>query len=948
MLKHPFHAFRINNENGGTVDTFLGKVAREIIEKHQNNAHQLAVILPSRRAVAYLKKELRQSDFSGSMWLPDIFSIEDFVYAASGYEQVDPTALVIELFRVHQEIENNEKASLESFLAWAPMMVHDFNAIDENLADASALFSFLSEAKAIEKWRPDKNQLTKNEKEYVAFFALLKTYYHKLRQSLLKQRKAYQGMAIRAIHESGVLLDHEKWQHFIFAGFYALTQAEEELMKALKKAGKLTRFFDADQYYVKDKFHEAGKFLRNKATDEHFHWLFDYYREKNGEINISGIPGNIGQARQAGALINEINKHKNTSENDKNQTDENTAIVLADESLLMPVLNSLPKDVSGINVTMGFPVNQTSTGSLLRLLLKSALEKERYKRKNIHVDDLLQIINLPVSSPLLENPETLRLQLIKNKKVFYQPEEVTALLPSRLADILLEDNNPSELLSKLIEFTKILSQNMEDKTTLTLEVHSASIICDRLIELQKILQKANVLNTFNDLEKLLRKTVLNARLPFSGEPLKGLQIMGMLESRALDFENIIMLSVNEGSLPAGKSYNSLIPQDIRRKFNLPTYQDNDSIYAYHFYRLLQRAKKVHLLYNTQAGTLGGKEQSRFIKQLKHELPHYNPEITLNDELLTPPVAIAEERTITVEKDETVMEDLQKALQKGNYSGLSASGLKTLTNCSLQYYFKYVLRLEKTDEIEETIPMNIFGDAVHLVLENIFRPDENTDGYVVSPQYLKQQNVREQFIKNLPEEYTRDILQTGRNRLMVDLAENLLKRFLDEEIQAAQNHKITIKSVEEQLAYKTVIRDIEVYFKGKADRIDETGHTKRIIDYKTGNVKPGNLNQQEPFESLDELKSGEAIQVLFYDWLYNKMNNSDEALEGGIMLLANPSKHSIFFNLKKNTGITPEIRQQFENALWAKVEELLDPSVPFAQTEDRNKCEICDFRSICNR
>ncbi|MCF8327001.1 MAG: hypothetical protein K9I29_01780, partial [Bacteroidales bacterium] len=173
MLKHPFHAFRINNENGGNVDTFLGKVAREIIEKHQNNTHQLAVILPSRRAVAYLKKELRQSDFSGSMWLPDIFSIEDFVYAASGYEQIDPTALVIELFRVHQEIENNEKASLESFLAWAPMMVHDFNSIDENLADASALFSFLSEAKAIEKWRPDKDQLTKNEKEYVAFFALL-------------------------------------------------------------------------------------------------------------------------------------------------------------------------------------------------------------------------------------------------------------------------------------------------------------------------------------------------------------------------------------------------------------------------------------------------------------------------------------------------------------------------------------------------------------------------------------------------------------------------------------------------------------------------------------------------------------------------------------------------------------------------------------------------------
>ncbi len=923
------------------METFLGQVADHILKKHSENSQHLAVVLPSRRAVAYLKKELKEQNKSAVMWMPDIFSIEDFIYEASGFEEIDPTAFIIELFRIHQEIEHGDKASFESFLSWVPMMMQDFNSIDENLADAGQLFTFLSEAKALEKWRPDRENLTVNEKQYVAFFRLLKTYYSKLRVSLLKQRKAYQGMAMRAVYESGLLLNHDKWQHFIFAGFYALTRAEEEMIKSLQKEGKVTRFFDADPYYMDNSYHEAGRFLRNKYKDPDFKWLSNFYREKEGRITITGIPGNTGQARFAGQLINDL-----LPEGENEDTERRLAVILADESLLLPVLNSMPEKTPGINVTMGFPVKHTSTASLLRILLKLTMEKERYRRNAVHVDHLMQLFNLPVIAALSPHADEIHSLLLNNRQVFYKPEDLEKLPESSLINILKRNYSPVEFLDELISLLDNLRQQL-CTGELKVESHSATTITDRLTEVRKIIQKTDVLANFNDLDKLLRKTVLNLSLPFTGEPLKGLQLMGMLESRALDFENLIILSVNEGYLPAGKTYNSLIPFDIRKKYGLPTYSDNDSIYAYHFYRLLQRAKNVHLVYNTQAGTLGGNEKSRFIRQLMHELPVYNPRIRISNKLLLPSPAVAAEKKIVIEKTGSLMQGLQDVLSR---SGLSASGLRTLSNCSLQYYFRYVLKLKEVEEIEETIPMNVFGNVVHEILEDIFRPSKEGVGEKVDPELLKMKliNIKQDVIRSLSREYPEQLLHYGRNRLMVELAENLIRRFLQVEILTASRKEVMILSVEEELKHTMNINGTGVYFHGLADRIDRINGTTRIIDYKTGNVNSNALHQKNEIEHIEDLKSGEAIQVLFYDWLYSKMKNTDEQREGGIMLLARPKDHSIFFKMNNNNGITQQVRQQFEEALTVEVNKLLDKNVPFIQTEETANCEYCDFRNICNR
>lgn len=926
------------------LDTFLGRVAAHIIENHSNQTGNLAVVLPSRRAVTYLKKELPRQ-VEQTLWMPDIFSIEDFIFEASGFEEIDNTELILELFRVHREIKQENSATLDTFLSWAPVMATDFNTLDENLADAGQLFTFLSEAKAIEKWKPEKGKLTNNEKEYIHFFQLLKTYYEKLRRRLTEQKKAYPGMAIRTIFESNILPNHDKWQHYIFAGFYALTNAEEKIIQTLKQEGKVTQLYDADRYYTDNSNHEAGHFLRDKINQDHFRWLFDHYKSDDKTINVTAIPGNIGQSRKAGQLLDDISQ--------KQTPLENTAVILADESLLLPVLNSLPDSINGVNVTMGFPIIHTSTASLVRLVIKIAVDKESYNRNTLHVNDFLQLINLPVVRYLIGDQNSLTRSLLKKNRALYQSHEIAGDLPHYIKETIDTFNSPLDLLDPLINLTKKIPDKESQDHAITIEKHSATYICDRLTELKKILEDEELTTTFNDLDKLIRKTVLDGSLPFSGEPMQGVQIMGMLESRAMDFENVILLSVNEGHMPAGKSYSSLIPFDIRKKFNLPTYRDNDSIYAYHFYRLLQRTQRTELVYNTEASTLGGNDQSRFIKQLKFELPEYNPGIgKISEHIQKPPFIKAEDREIIIPKTETVMEKIASALKSGEYTGLSASGLRSLVKCNLQYYFRYVLRLKKPEEVEETIPMDIFGNVIHKALEIIYKqafsgPENMLDQEILD---IDRNELDRQIVQILTREhsYSSGELENGRNRLMRDMAVNFIMKFTSREKEKLSTEHTEILDIEKELKHTLHLHGYEIHFRGFADRVDRVNGKTRIIDYKTGNIKPLDLKQNNDFETLYDLKTEEIIQVLFYDWLYSRMTGNEKERDGGIFLLTKPNQHSIFFNYNQTPGINTELREKFEKALMTNLEDLLNKDIPFRQTDDTKKCEHCDYRHICNR
>ncbi|MGM0647004.1 MAG: PD-(D/E)XK nuclease family protein [Bacteroidota bacterium] len=922
------------------MKTFLHHVAKEILHNHPTQLGQMAILLPSRRAVAYLKEEFKNINDRQTVWLPEIFAIEDFIFYASGYAKADPTSLLIELYKIHTSIQKDPEG-LEDFIGWGNIMLQDFNAIDENLADAHELFHFLSEAKAIESWRPDQKELSEYQKRYVRFFQNLSLYYQELRKNLLADKKAYSGMAMRALYDSGILLNQSRWQHFVFAGFYALTQAEKELIGLLKKHGKVTELYDTDHYYTGNTSHEAGNFLRKNAVHEGFQWNFNYYKEKTAGINIYGIPGNIGQARQVGEILHQLTTKEDIKE-------EDIAIVLADEKLLFPVMNSIPENIKQVNVTMGFPVRYTATSNLIQLILKILRDQHRFQRKSFHINELIEIINQPVIRFLTNHKEKLKEALLGAKKIFFSPEEVKDLLPATLIRFLGQEKKPDQILQGLIDLMHELQKHKAGSKAETMEQYAATMIADRLLDIQQAEHLNEVVQNFKHLEKIMVKSVLSDRMPFAGNPRKGVQLMGMLESRALDFKYVIITSVNEGALPAGKSQNSLIPFDIRKKFHLPTYADNDSIYAYHFYRLLQRSQHTYLLYNTETTTLGGNEKSRFVHQLLQELNQYNPQICICETILSPQEAKAQERNITIEKDAQILKDIQTQISQNSNKGLSASGLRTLTRCSLQYYFRYILGLRKPDDVEETIPMNIFGNAVHQVLENLYNPEQYGGPYFLKPEHLDKLDMQQLFIQNLPVEYSEAQLKSGRNRLMVELATNFLNRFITNEQEFLKQHKVKILEVEKEYKTHQVINGLDIAFKGFADRIDEVDGKIRIIDYKTGNVKPDALTQTQQWDTLAGLKSGEAIQVLFYDWVYSRVNNNQDTKDAGIIALAKPSHPALFFKHNKNQGINQDVRMQFEKALTLSVEDLLNPLIPFSQTEDKKICDICDFSHICNR
>ncbi len=943
------------------MKTFLDSVATHILDGHLSSPEGLVVVLPSRRAGAFLRRSLSHAARRRKVtfWMPQIYSIEDFFFTASGFEEADSTGLMMELFGIHREKEGSKQEELDQFLSWAPLMVSDFSAIDEGLADARQLFTFLSQAKAIEQWNPQSNSLSDGQKQYVAFFNELYTYYQELRQVLLKQGKAYKGMAARAVYESGVLKDHPKWEHFLFAGFYAHSRCEEELLKQLKKEGRLTRLVDADAFYMENPYHEAGHFFRKNFLEDKLQWVESHYRDQQKSIEILGTPGVTGQARLAGSLIHEQISEppgKPSCQTDphssqpKDIAPEEIAVVLADEGMLLPLLNSLPEGLEAVNATMGYPIKNTSMASLIRVLLHAAMDRQRFGRKTMHKKELAELASLPVVQYLLAGQNPKPQALAQEQQLFFTAEEVESWMPEAVTRAVRAMDTPVNLLQQLIHLSNHVHEQLARENHMVLERHASQMMSDRLGGLGEIFQESHPLASFKDLNKLVQKTILNGTLPFTGEPLQGIQIMGMLESRALDFKYVIILSANEGSIPAGKGNHSLIPYDIQKKFGLATYGDSDSIYAYHFYRLIQRAKQVRVIYNTEPASLGGNEKSRFIRQMLYELPGYNKNLTISEKLIPPQPAAIEPEQIKIPANPRLTSDIRRHLES---KGLSATAIRSLTKCSLQFYFKYLLKLHVPEEPEETIPMHTFGHMLHKVLEETYMHFLNAPGKAVTAEYLEQ--AKEQtsqmvvrYLKENKKEYSPQMLKQGRNKLMTDLATDLLKRFFASEARMVKNIPLEVVSLEEKMTHQETIAGCQVAFNGLADRIDRKNGTLRIMDYKTGNVQNADLSQSNAFECLEDLKTGELIQVLFYDWLYGEVNNNDQPREGGIFLLTKPEVNSIFFKYDKQQGITPQIRQRFKKALMQQVEKLLDPQMTFKQTDDEEDCQYCDYQNICNR
>ncbi|HNW97843.1 MAG TPA: PD-(D/E)XK nuclease family protein [Bacteroidales bacterium] len=943
--------------------TFIEKLTEYIISSYEEQLKDICIVLPNRRAGLYLKKhiplKLKKITFA-----PSVFSIEDFVCHITGINIADSLSLITELFHVYQNIEKEKAQSFDEFLYWAQVLISDYNDCDINLADTVQVFKLLNETKAISQWNLEQQPLTEHEKDYLDFYNSLSKYYPEFILQLLNKNIAYQGLIYKkAAEKIETYISETKFQKIIFAGFNALTASEEKIIKTLTQSGIAEILWDYDKYYSENKNHEAGHFSRKYKEEwnlSEMKWNEDHFSEYPKNIHITGVPLSIGQAEYAGQIVSEMS--------DSEINSEKTAIVLADENLLTAVLYCIPEKVKHLNITMGYPLANTAAYALFESIFKLFINAEKYKSSEnyrYYYKDISDFLNHPYSRSLLNTKENPHIadHLIETfysaNRSFFSQENIRKLLVNTNLDFIfeIENNLISHLNEILLKFINAFRKSLEDNKTQNSDMEMEYLFHFAVIinKLKNITNESGYINELKTLHSLFSEISSTTNIPFVGEPLKGLQIMGMLETRTLDFENIILLSVNENILPAGKHTNTFIPFDIRNAIGLSNYKQKESIFAYHFYRLIQRAKNIHILYNTQSDHFGSGEKSRFITQLLEELPKYNDKCKITEQVLINNISLsAQQQPILIQKTSEIIATLQSYIE----NGISPSALNSYISCPLKFYFNYAEKISETDDVAETIDAATLGTVIHHVLKNLFQDFINKNITVddIKKMHANSAKACEEAFRIC---YPEGDIKSGKNLLISKVALKIITNFLNTEssfIDTLNNAKqnLFIKQLEEK--FKANVPEINISGKiikavlsGNIDRIDQAGNTTRIIDYKTGNINNNELKVKEWDDLLSNSKLSKSLQLLCYAYVYMNSINTDK-ISLGIISFRNIDKGFLPVSIPDAADglFNREAMTEFENILTAIISNILNTETPFMQTEDLKTCVNCVYSGICNR
>jgi hypothetical protein len=942
------------------MTSFLEKTARFLLDRFPDTMQQVCVVLPNRRAGVFLKMYLsRQTE--NPFFAPTIFSIEDFIFRLSGFRKTEPAYLLFEFYEVYRSMNGAGSDSFQEFMKWAEVVLKDFNELDLSLTDPDQLFGYLSDSKAMALWNPDNTPLTPFQVRYLHFYQSLAGLYTALKIRLTEKKMAYQGLAYRKLAESANQTDEASpWEVHVFAGLNALTAAEEMIVQKFSRNRTTHLLWDADPYYLDDQKQEAGFFLRkNKKTFNlgELNWTDEHFRKGSKEIYIVGVPKVVGQAKVAGGLLEKLLDNKINP--------DTISLVLNDESTLFPVLNSIPDSVRAFNVTMGLPLAFTPLYDLVLGFIRLNENALRfYRRKEgpirFYFQDLLLIFRHPYFPKMVPAGEKKDVhpaaRISARNQVFYSAEEISGLLPGD------ETRNPSVLelfvpwgasakqalsgLQKLLQKLKrAFSEDKEDDRSIDLEyVYQFSRIFNNV---ERLLETYPVIDEPEAFRRVLETIIRAYAIPFYGEPLNGIQVMGMLETRALDFEHVILLSVNDDFIPGTGISNSFIPYDIRREFKLPTHRERNAVFAYHFYRFLQRASSVYLIYNTEPGELGGGDRSRFISQLAFELAETNPNIKIREEIYSSiPDKPRTDDSIVIPKSPEILEELEKVA--GN--GLSASALNAFRNCSLRFYFERILGIQESDEVEETIEISTFGTVIHDVLYELYTPFKKKNLLAGDVNGMKK-SFSGALHRALAKHYPEGSMKHGKNLLTLKVMESFIERFLNWEINRLKKmerfrEELVIQGLEEKRSVLIQLGDNgkkEIRLNGVIDRVEQIQSVPMILDYKSGRVDHLDLKLKAWEDLLIPGKYDKLFQLLFYAILYPE----GAMVEAGIISFRNLSQgilQPVLPNEAKLTEAIPDYKEMLKQLLG----ELFDPEKPFVQTEDEKVCMFCPFKSICNR
>ena len=905
------------------MKSFLDEIAEEVINS-KHPFESIKVVVPSRRASLFLKNALARQ-IQKPAFAPDIVSIENFVEELSTLKKVVPVDLIFEFYAAYKEVSDQKnRDSFDQFLGWASVILSDFNEMDAHLVDVKTFFDFQFSLQEMTTWTKNKDQ-SNIIQNHLEFWRIMPSLYEGLNQRLQQKQQGTLGLIFREAVANLEFYISQTVKHHYFVGFNALNESEAQIIQEFISNNKGTVHWDIDQYFFQDKVHAAGKFIRKYHQD----WKslrsqpssFQNHYTDPKKIELIGVSKNVAQAKYAAQLAVQLAT---------DYPDEKTAVVLGNESLLTPALSAIDGNALSWNVTMGYPLKETPTSDFFELFFQLHLNAKKglFLYKNLKslsstpwFLSLLKFNDLNIEEHLkdIESKNLYRF----SQNILYRSNNVQAIdhclfAPAGvIVDFILRLIYICDFFIEFLEYSQEADANL----------HLAYFQKFKALfnQLEAMHQKHAFIESLPLLLLVFRALVKGEKIDFLGEPLQGIQFMGLLETRLLDFENLVITNLNEDILPSGKNNHSFLPFDLRKKFNLPTFLENDAIYTYHFYRLLQRAKRVYLLYNTQSDGLNSGEMSRFLYQLKYQRQpaHQVEEKHLVLNYLTP-----NDFDHFIEKTENIQQQLRAIAEKG----FSPSSLSLYMRNPLEFYYKRVLKIKEKNTMESTINHMDKGNLVHEVVEQLYLPYQDQ---ILTPADFKQ--MKERLIPLMEERYQSIYHgtqhRTGRNHIIFEVLKKSILDFLAiEKKYIEEGNRIKILHLEHQFEQSIQVPGIDFPVKliGVVDRIDLFNDTLRIIDYKTSKIQPKQLKLPHWGAFNEQTDYAYLFQILLYSYVQKPILSKYQKSTAGIISFRNLPQYFMPFNCEntQNHALNKENLDRFETTLYNIISEIFDPNVNF--------------------
>jgi hypothetical protein len=957
------------------MNNFLKAIAEKLYNTGSNDMVDYCLVFPNRRAGLYFNMYLAELA-QKPVWSPVIYTISDLMVKLSGIQPGDEMSLIFELYHTYKRIKKSDEG-FDSFFYWGEVMLADFDDIDKNLVNTADLFQNLADIKEIENtfdyltedqinairsfWLSfNPGKYSDHQQEFISTWSILDTIYSEYKKGLAERKTGYEGMIYRQVAD--MLSENNaglKFNKFIFIGFNALNRSEEKLFSFLKSMQKAEFYWDYDNYYISDKANEAGFFLRSNLKNYPHSAIdcsFSQLTSRDKKIEIISAPSNVSQAKIIYNLLSDLGCN--------NCGPEHTVVVLPDESLLMPVLYSIPPEVGGINITMGYPLKHSSAFSLVENLAelhKSAKQGQDGKQLFYH-RNVLSVLNHPlVSDASHEASRKIAGEITLQNKIYISVEEFYNI--DVLSEIFVKINDFNTFtgyLLKLLHFFFGRTGMNEGGSNSMIQQEFIYNVYLSVKRLQVLLDEWDINPGFETCLKLLKKILFPLRIPFTGEPLAGLQVMGILETRAIDFDNVIILSMNEGIFPSTAHQPSFIPHNLRRGFGMTTTEHRDAMSAYYFYRLVQRAKNVYLVYNTQSEGIKTGEMSRFLYQLKYE-----PAFRINEKNLNFQISFDTVNEIIINKNPEIIKKLESLTgSQDNNAYLSPTAINTWIDCSLKFYFQYIAGITEYEQIREEIDPPVFGNILHKTLNSIYS--------VITSKKITT-TVLERLLKNVAyiEDRLLDAFNTeffsnrikskdllaGRNILIFEVLRKYLIRIIEMDKSLAP---FEIDELEKKFVISLNTgnngKTRHVNIGGRIDRIDKIQNTYRIIDYKTGNADTRFPDVASLFDNALDNRNKAALQSLMYAMILSRNYKSVIPVVPGLYILKELYRPGFDYRLEyKSDGKYYAalkdymiLASEFENHLVNTLNDIFSNNTSFRQTTNIYLCRYCMYRSICGK